>query len=154
MSNKIDLKGSDLKGSWLHQSFLVLPTAAEQDAPVGSPVTAQKWAQGTLTISESEGDRIIGDLVFASGVSLHVTGQITPATDFLPAILQATGKGLQGRTEGAIYELTGWIIASELNQNFIIHGSILAVCGPNTHPDTELGGMPIGTVGKFTLSSL
>lgn len=143
----------NLKGTWTYQSFLLLPTDVETDAPPGASVTARKWAKGQLIVPEDTTGELSGELVFAPGVTLRVTGQILPATDSTATILQATGKGIQGFTEGAIYEITGWIIfTSSQDELPTIHGSVLAVRGPNTSPNIELGKMPINTVGAFTLA--
>ena len=41
---------------WIYQSFLLLPTYAEEDAPAGAPVTAKKWARGSLVCGQAMGD--------------------------------------------------------------------------------------------------
>ena len=134
----------NLVGTWNHQSFLVKPTLAEWEAPPSSTITAEKWAKGTLTISESEDDRIVGELVFAPGITLSVHGHILPATEAVPAVLEATGKGSSEATKGAAYQITGWIIFAQDSERPTIRGSILAVT-----PD--LAEEPIGKVGAFVL---
>lgn len=139
----------NLIGTWNHQSFLVQPTPNEWEAAAGKLVTAKKWAKGTLTISESEGDRVSGELVFAPGITLSVHGRILPKTQTLPAVLEATGKGSSDATQGALYQLTGWIIFDPIKEisRPTIRGSILSV-------SPDLAGEPIDTVGSFVLRPL
>ncbi|MBF1999265.1 MAG: hypothetical protein IGS38_00915 [Synechococcales cyanobacterium M58_A2018_015] len=140
----------NLLGTWDHQSFLVKPTLEEWEAKPDTPVTAEKWAKGTLTISESEGDQVLGELVFPPDITLSVHGRILPATEMLPAVLEATGKvtseAVSKGVPGAVYQITGWIIFDPIKEiaRPTIRGSILAVT-----PD--LGGEPSGTVGAFVL---
>jgi len=136
----------NLIGNWDYQSFLVKPTSDEWEALPPKPVTANKWAKGKLTIAESESSRVLGELVFAPDITLSVHGRILPATETLPAVLEATGEGSSEATEGAVYQITGWIIFDPIKEiaRPTIRGSILAVT-----PD--LGGEPIGTVGAFVL---
>lgn len=66
----------------------------------------------------------------------------------------ADKKGIQGVAEGAIYKITRRItFTSSQDELPAIHGSVLAVLGQNTSPNTELGKMPINTVGAFTFVS-
>lgn len=136
----------NLIGTWNYQSFLVKPTPEEWEAEPRTAVTATKWAKGTLTIIESENNQILGELVFAPGVTLSVHGRILPATETLPAVLEATGKGSSEKTKNRVYQITGWIIFDPIKEiaRPTIRGSILAVT-----PD--LGGKPAGTVGAFVL---
>jgi hypothetical protein len=135
-----------LIGTWSHQSFLVKPTSEEWEAAPREPVTAEKWAKGTLTITESANDRVIGELIFPPGIILSVHGQITPKTKTLPAVLEATGKVVSKGAPEAEYRIMGWIIFDPIKEiaRPTIRGSIMAVT-----PD--LGGEPVGTVGSFVL---
>ncbi|MGH8731321.1 MAG: hypothetical protein ACREVF_06370 [Burkholderiales bacterium] len=139
-----------LEGTWYYQSFLILPTPSEEEAPPGSVVTARKWAMGTLTVPADTSPEVSGELAFATGATLAVKGQVLPASDSSPAILVATGEGLAGSTEGSIYQIVGAFFSDASGQQFI-YGSTLGVRGPDTQPDVA-GGMPINTVGTFILS--
>lgn len=146
---------SCLVGTWLYQSFLILSAETEQGTLAGSPAQARKWAKGTLTIAEDAGNQIVGELVFAPEVALSVNGCISPATETLPAVFTASGKGLEGATKGAIYQISGWMIPSpDPSQRPTIRGSVLAVRGTDAKPEIELGGEPVGTVGAFVLSPI
>jgi hypothetical protein len=136
----------NLLGTWNHQSFLVKPTPEEWNAEPDTAVTAEKWAKGTLTISESADNEVLGELVFPPGITLSIQGKIHPATETLPAVLEATGKVVTAGVPEAIYQITGWIIFDSVKEiaRPSIHGSILAVT-------TDLGGEPSGTVGSFVL---
>lgn len=147
---------------WMYQSFLVLPTSEENDAVPGTAVTAKKWAKGTLLCGQAfkTADRYIldGTLSFRPGVELTVSAKGVLGTEDNPATFEATGTGTEGPTKGAIYQLVGWVFPEEPIQNdagrvLSVRGSIWAVRGPDTKPEIELGGMPVGTVGSFVIVS-
>lgn len=139
-----------LEGVWYYQSFLILPTPSEEEAPPGSEVTARKWAMGTLTVPAGTNPEVSGELAFATGATLAVKGYVLPASDLSPAILVATGEGLAGPTKGSIYRIVGAVF-SDANGRQFIYGSTLGARGPDTQPDVA-GGMPANTVGTFVLS--
>lgn len=139
-----------LEGSWRYQSFLILPTPSEQEAQPGSPVTASKWAMGTLTVPTDTSPEVSGELAFAPGVTLAVKGHLLPASDLSPAIFVATGEALTGPLKGSIYRITGAVIG-DANSQQSIYGSVQGVRGPDTDPEVA-GGVPIYTVGTFVLS--
>lgn len=141
-----------LKGVWRYQSFLILPTPSEQEAPPNAAVTARKWAMGTLTVSADTYPEVGGELEFAPGITLTVKGRILAPPDSSSEILMATGQGLTGPTKGSISKIVG-TVASEANGQQAIYGSVLGVRGPDTQP-TVNGGMPIGTMGTFVLTRL
>lgn len=141
-------------GNWTYQSFLVLPTPPELAAPPGTPVTAKKWAMGKLLLAEA-GDNMeaAGHLTFRPGVELKIRVTFVPGEDGGPAKFEATGKGESVPTAGAVYELTGWAIPDAAGKLSEVRGSVRAVRGPDSNPAVELGGMPIGTVGAFLITS-
>lgn len=139
-----------LAGTWHYQSFLLLPTPSEGEAPSDSAVTARKWAMGTLTVPTDTYPEVSGELVFAPRVTLAVKGHILPSSDVSSEILVATGEGLTGLTKGSISRIIGTVISDAHGQQ-LIYGSVLGVRGPDTDPEMN-GGMPIGTVGTFALS--
>jgi hypothetical protein len=146
---------------YIYQSFLVLPTPAENDAPPPTPITAKKWAQGTFLCGQafrddSGGYILDGTLSFRPGVELSVSVKGTFGMGNKPAAFEATGTGTQGPTKGAIYQLVGWVFPEEPIQNraarvLKIEGSVWAVRGPDPQPEIELGGHPIGIVGSFVI---
>jgi len=140
-----------LEGSWDYQSFLILSASPREDTSPGSPPAPRKWATGTLTVPLGTSPDVRGELTFAPAITLTVQGRITPASDVSPSVFVATGEGSIGPTKGALYQIAGTAI-TDANKRQSIHGWVLAVRGPDTHPETELGGMPIGTVGTFVLS--
>lgn len=139
-----------LEGTWHYQSFLILPTPSEEQAPPGSAVTVRKWAMGTLTVPTDTYPEVSGELAFAPGITLTVKGHVLPPSDVSSEILAATGEGLTGPTKGSISRIIGTVI-SDVNGQQSIYGSVLGVRGPDTDPDVN-GGMPINTVGTFALS--
>lgn len=139
-----------LEGTWHYQSFLILPTQSEEEAPSGSAVTARKWASGTLTVPTDAYPEVSGELVFSPGITLAVRGHVLPPSGLSSEILVATGEGLEGQTKGSISRIIGTVISNG-NGRQLIYGSVLGVRGPDTQPDVN-GGMPINTVGTFTLS--
>lgn len=143
-----------ISGVWSYQSFLILPTATELDAPPGTFVTTKKWALGQLAISDNTNDEFSGELVFAPGVKLNVKGRVLLSTNSTPLGIEAIGEGLEGPTKGAIYRINGWVVPPSSNQTKRpnIHGSVLAIRGSDSKPDVELGGKPVGTVGAFILA--
>lgn len=147
---------------WIYQSFLVLSTPEENDALPGTAVTAKKWARGTLLCGQAfktaDGYTLDGRLSFRPGVELSVSAKGTLGAGSNPAPFEATGTGTEGPTKGSIYQLVGWVfpeepIANQAARVLRIGGAVRAVRGPDTKPETELGGMPVGTVGAFTIVS-
>lgn len=139
-----------LEGTWHYRSFLILPTTLQEKAPHDSPVTVRKWAMGTLTVPTDTYPEVSGELAFAPGVTLTITGHVLPPSDLSPAILVATGEGLTGPTKGSISRIIGTVIM-DANGEQAFYGSVLGVRGPDTDPGVN-GGMPINTVGTFELS--
>ncbi len=105
-----------------------------------------------VVLSQSESE-FKGELIFAPGVKLDVKGRILLSADSLPAMFEAMGEGFVGPTKGAIYKIIGWYPTS-LNgiDQLNVCGSVLAVRGPDSSPEKDLGGMPVGTVGTFILA--
>lgn len=144
--------------NWIYQSFLILPTESEEATPPGSVVTAKKWAKGHLYLE----DRVdtgkpdaTGSLIFPTKegeIKLNVTATVEKGTD--SARFEATGEVKDAvLAKGAFYTLVGWALRGKDDKVVTIHGSVLAVRGPDARPDIELGGMPIGTVGAFIITS-
>lgn len=150
---------------WFYQSFLVLPTDEETDAPPGATVTAKKWAKGDFLCGQAFGSvgnpgayTLNGVLRFAPGVELNVSAKGVNGLGNDPAPFEATGTGTGGPTKGAIYQLVGWVFPELQNAKASgrvrsIRGSVWAARGADTKPETELGGMPVGTVGTFVIVS-
>lgn len=145
---------------YIYQSFLVLPTLEENDAPPTTAVTAKKWAKGTFLCGQAfktaDGYILDGTLSFGPDFELSVSVKGTLGTGNNPASFEATGTGTKEATKGAIYQLVGWVFPEEPIRNssgkvLTIKGSVWAVRGPDTKPEIELGGYPIGTVGSFVL---
>jgi len=145
---------------WVYQSFLVLPTKEEDLASPGTAVTAKKWAKGALGLGQAftSGDSytVGGTLSFGPGIELTVSAKGAFGSGNTPATFEATGTGTEGKIKGAIYQLTGWAFADQpVAQGAgvvrTIRGSIRAVRGPDAKPESEPGGMPLGTVGLFVI---
>jgi len=138
------------------------PPAISQEA-LGSAVAAKKWARGSFqcgqAFSSGEEYTLSGKLVFKPGVELEVSVKGCQGLGWSPASFEATGKGKDGPTKGAIYCLKGWVfpslpIISGASRPLSIKGSVRAAHGSDARPEIELGGMPGGdTVGLFTLVS-
>src|SRR3954463_13707761 len=98
---------------YIYQSFLVIPTAEENDDNPGSPVTAKKWGKGEFICGQAfktaEGYQLEGSLRFRPGVELSVSAKGTLGKGNNPASFEATGIGTQGPTLGAIHTLSGWV---------------------------------------------
>jgi len=148
---------------WIYQSVLVLPTPEEGTAAPGAGVTAKKWAKGSLFLGQAleaseDGYTLGGRLEFAPGVELDVSANGTKGSGNAPASFEGTGTGTAGKTKGAIYQLTGWVFAEQpiaqgAGKVLSVRSSVRAVRGPDTNPETELGGMPAGTtVGSFVIA--
>lgn len=147
---------------WFYQSFLVLPTDEENDALPGTTVTAKKWAKGEFLCGQAfktaDGYTLGGTLSFRPGVELAVSAKGAFGIGNNPAPFEATGTGTEGPTKGAIYQLVGWVFPEQPIQNnaarvLSVRGSVRAVRGPDTKPENDLGGMPVGTVGTFLIVS-
>lgn len=143
---------------WQYQSYLVLPTSQESKADAGTPVTANKWAKGNLTLSDSpDGYAAAGFLDFPArgglpGVRLNVSVSGAPGKGDTPATFEAIGVSRDGPTKGAEYQLVGWVFRDDNGKVKSVAGSVRAVHGPHARPDFELGGMPVGTVGAFEIT--
>jgi hypothetical protein len=148
---------------WMYQSFLVLPSDEENDALPGTAVTARKWAKGDFLCGQAfktaDGYTLDGTLSFRPGVELSVSAKGALGVGNNPAPFEATGTGTNGPTKGAIYQLVGWVFPENPIKNnaarpLSIKGSVWAVRGSDTKPETELGGMPARTtVGTFIIVS-
>ncbi|MDF0677417.1 MAG: hypothetical protein P0120_24230 [Nitrospira sp.] len=147
---------------WFYQSFLVLPTPEENDALPGTVVTAKKWAKGDFLCGQAfktaDGYILDGTLSFRPGIELAVSAKGAVGIGSNPAPFEATGTGTEGPTKGAIYQLVGWVFPGQPIQHgggrvLSVRGSVRAVRGPDAKPETELGGMPVGTVGAFVIVS-
>jgi hypothetical protein len=149
---------------YVYQSFLVLPTPEENSASPGTAVTAKKWAKGDFICGQAFGGvgspgpyTLNGILRFAPGLELNVSAKGVNGLGNAPAPFEATGTGTEGATEGAVYSLIGWVFPEEpiVNQAarvLRVCGSVRAVRGPDTKPELDLGGMPLGTVGAFVIT--
>lgn len=147
---------------YVYQSFLVLPTAEENDAPAGSAVTAKKWGKGEFSCGQAfktaDGYEVQGSLVFRPGVEFSVMARGRLGKGNNPASFEASGVGTQGPTKGSIHTLSGWVFPEEPIQNgaarvLRIEGVILAVRGSDAAPATALGGGEAGrTAGHFVIA--
>jgi hypothetical protein len=142
---------------WEYQSFLVLPTDSENAEKPGSRINALKWAKGTLHLEDAIDNKpdVVGTLEFPTDegpLRLTVTAVLDQGD--IPAKFNAIGEVKEAnKAKGARYELIGWAFPGKENKVAKITGSIRAVSGPDKKRDTELGGMPIGTVGFFTITN-
>jgi hypothetical protein len=157
-------------GSWFplfefqdysYQSFLLLPTAEQDQAAPGAAIDGKKWAKGTLLCGQAfdtgGGYRLDGTLSFRPGIELAVSAKGALGKGDAPATFEATGTGIDGPLKGAIYELVGWVfpelpIANAAGRVLSVRGSVRAVRGPDAKPEAEAGGMPLGTVGAFVIT--
>jgi hypothetical protein len=147
---------------YIYQSFLVLPTEQENEAPAGSAVTAKKWGKGAFSCGQAmrsaDGYELQGSLVFRPGVELPMTAKGALGEGSNPASFEATSLGTEGPTKGAVHILSGWVFPDEPIQNGAARvlrsqGVILAVRGPDTSPAVALGGGVAGTsVGTFLIT--
>lgn len=147
---------------WVYQSFLVLPIPEEIAAAPGGAVTARTWAKGAFRCGQaftsgSDGYDLSGILSFAPGIELYVTVKGILGKGDAPATFEATGTGMDGPTKGAVYTLLGWVFPEAPGQAgasrvLSVRGAVRAVRGPDARPETELGKMPVGTVGAFVIT--
>ena len=91
------------------------------------------------------------------GTALDVSVKGALGSGNAPATFEATGTGTDGVTKGAIYKLVGWVFPEDpvvqgAGRVLSVRGSVWAVRGPDTKPEAELGGMPVGTVGTFVIA--
>ncbi|MDQ3329393.1 MAG: hypothetical protein M3552_01860 [Planctomycetota bacterium] len=137
---------------WQYQSYLLLPTNEGLSANPGNDVTAKKWASGKLTLSDSPAGGASGYLEFPGGIKLRINVTGEPGKDGAPATFEATGIGTEGVVKGAEYHLTGWAIPGKDGKVQEVRGAVRAARGPDAAPNTELGRMPVGTVGAFVIA--
>lgn len=142
---------------WTYQSFLVLPTDAENAAQPGATITAKKWAKGELYLEDAIDDSpdAVGTLEFPTDqglLKLAVKAVLEQGTEL--AKFEAIGEVQEptSKARGASYALVGWAFQDKDGRVAKITGSVRAVRGTDGQPEKELGGMPIGTVGIFTIS--
>lgn len=143
---------------WEYQSFLVLPTDPEKVAQPGSTITAKKWAKGMLYLEDAIDNKpdVVGTLEFPTAQGLlRLTVTAVLEQGDVPAKFNAIGevKENTNKAKGARYELMGWAFPDKDGMVAKITGSVRAVSGPDAKPDRELGKMPIGTVGLFTITN-
>jgi hypothetical protein len=143
---------------WEYQSFLVLPTDPENAAQPGSTITATKWAKGKLYLEDTIDDDpdAVGTLVFPTPrSSIKLAVKVVLKEESESANFEAIGK-VEDNTSpdnGACYILVGWASQDVDGRVNKITGSVRALRGSNAQPDRELGQMPIGTVGLFTITN-
>lgn len=147
---------------FVYQSFLVLPTPAEIAASPGAAVTAKKWAKGDFLQGQAfQGAEntytLSATLQFDSGPKLDVSIKGNQGIGHSPGTFEAIGTGVEGPLKGAIYSLSGWVFPEEPITNnsarvLKVCGSVRAVRGTDAKPEIEPGGMPLGTVGYFTIT--
>lgn len=144
--------------NWTYQSFLILPTDPEKIALPGSAITTKKWAKGNLHLQTSidlDNSDAIGFLTFSTrdgDAKLSVKASVEKGID--PVKFEATGEVQDAiPAKGAVYKLLGWAFRGADDKVAKVEGSVIAVRGPDARPDVELGGMPIGTVGAFVITS-
>ncbi len=140
------------EGSWNYQSFLLLPTDEQLAAAPGTEVSAKKWAKGELLLADGVEMEAAGQLTFAPGVELNVNLTFTPGEGGKPAEFKGTGTGVEGPTKGAVYQLNGWALPDATGKLACVRGSVRAARGLDATPDAEPGGMPVGTIGTFTIT--
>jgi hypothetical protein len=143
---------------WEYQSFLVLPTDPENAAEPGSTITAKKWAKGELYLEDAIDDDpdAVGKLVFPTAQgSIELAVKVVLKEESESANFEAIGKVEDNASpsNGVCYTLVGWASQGVDGRVDKITGSIRALRGSNAQPDRELGKMPIGTVGLFTITN-
>ena len=143
---------------WEYQSFLVLPTDPEKAAQLGSTITAKKWAKGELYLEDAIDDDpdAVGRLVFPTpNGSIELAVKAVLKEDSESANFEAIGKVEDNTSSanGACYALVGWASQDADGRVDKITGSIRALRGANANPTKDLGGMPIDTVGLFTITN-
>jgi hypothetical protein len=139
--------------NWDYQSFLILPTTEEEMSSRGTIVSTKKWAKGDLYLETSiDMDKdAIGSLIFGE-IKLSVIAYVEKGAS--PAKFEAVGEVTEKCPQkGASYKLLGWAFRGEGDNVAKIQGSVIAVRGSDDRPDIDIGGMPIGTVGAFTIKS-
>lgn len=140
------------EGNWQYQSFLLLPSDEQLAAAPGTNVTAKKWAMGKLLLADGTEMEAAGQLIFAPGIELRVHLRFTPGEAGKPAEFKGTGTGETGPTKGAVYELNGWAYPDATGKLAGCRGSVRAARGSGANPGAELGGMPTGTIGLFSIT--
>ena len=143
---------------WEYQSFLVFPTDSENAAQPGSTITAKKWAKGELYLEDAIDDDpdAVGRLVFPTPKgSIELAVKVVLKEESESANFEAIGKVEDNASpaNGACYALVGWASQGVDGRVDKITGSVRALRGSNAQPDRELGQMPIGTVGLFTITN-
>jgi hypothetical protein len=141
---------------WKYQSFLILPTDAENVAQPGATINAKKWAMGELYLEDAidENPDAVGTLEFPTVRGLLKLAVKAVLEQGSPAKFEAIGEVQESTNpaKGACYALVGWAFQDKDGRVAKITGSVRAVRGTDAKPDQDLGGMPIGTVGLFTIS--
>jgi hypothetical protein len=144
---------------WSYRSFLISPAPEGASATAAAPA-ARQWAKGALVcgqaFSSPDGYTLSGNLVMGPGIELAVSAKGDLGSEDAPGTFEATGTGTEGVTKGAVYQLVGWVFAEQPVANgagkvLSVRGSVRAVRGPDARPETELGGMPLDTVGLFEI---
>lgn len=145
---------------YVYQSYLLLPTGEQEAGQPGTAIDARKWAKGELRCGQAfatdDGYRLDGTLVFRPGVELAVSAKGALGSGDEPATFEATGAGVEGPLQGALYHLLGWVypelpIAGGGGRVLSVRGTVRAVRGTDANPAKEPGGMPAGTVGAFVI---
>ena len=145
---------------WSYQSFLLLPTEDEKSAAPGTTITAKKWANGIVGLGQAfkTGDHRyeVTGVVSNDKLKLTLSAKGGFGVGDTPGMFEATVTGNEGPAKGAVSQLIGWVFADEpvvqgARRVRSIRGSVRAVRGPDTKPELDLSGMPLGTVGSFVI---
>jgi hypothetical protein len=136
---------------WEYQGFLVLPTDSEKAAPPGSTITAKKWSKGELYLEDAidNDSNAVGKLVMPTPRgSIELAVKVVLKEESESANFEAIGKVEDNTSSanGTCYALVGWASQDADGRVDKITGSIRALTA-------DLGGMPIGTVGFFTITN-
>jgi hypothetical protein len=148
----VAVKPPIFSGLYDFQCFLLKPIEVDLKAPVGAPVTATKWAVGTLNVQQT-GNSFTGTLEAKKHkVQLSIKyGEITPPPDPKDTTRIAN---FSAHLEGELplrYALYGWALYSKDNHVVCVSGAIAAVGGLKGNEAVELTHQPVGTIGYFTI---
>ncbi len=144
-------------------SYVSVSSGQSDDADDSGAAAAPpiEWAKGDFLCGQAftaaDGYTLGGVLSFRPGVQLEVSAKGTLGVGSNPCSFFGTGTGTTGPTKGAVYEFIGWVFPGNIQSGAArpvsISGSVRAVRGPDTSPEKELGGLPIGTAGAFKIVS-
>ena len=149
----------NLKGAWVHRSYLLNPPA---DLKSRDPATAIWWAAGSMEVTKADKDfeAKLSFPVAPTPIVLDVQGTFEPGKNGGSPLLRATGRTKVGGME-VVYEINGWVLPDTpgsyerdaTTKKVVVKNAAASpsIRGALRNVTIDLAGASAETVGTFLL---